>query len=360
MRIVFRVEGEPQIGLGHIMRCLALAQSFDSEGHQVLFIMSESSQSFCQKRRDWVGDIMPLATFDEQALSNQVSDDYHDIKLLEANWVKHQCSELGADWLVLDGYQFAPSYRQVLCHDNYKLAVFDDMNNSGDLHADLVINGAHNASKLNYQVSAPQAQLALGKSYQVLRKEFLQVSDKNWRKRNTLTLMFGGSDPQNMTLLALQSLQKINAAMSITVVTGVAYTQLHTLQHFIANSQLNVTHHHDCQNMAEILVGTRLALSAAGGSQFECLACATPAMLLVVADNQKFASQQAAKQGWCLVKQWDQVSIDELISTCMSLWQQAELLQSMHVKALQQPIEDGAKAISELMLTLSDKSEFAV
>ena len=38
MRVVFRVEGEPNIGLGHVMRCMALAQSLVKSGHVVFFL----------------------------------------------------------------------------------------------------------------------------------------------------------------------------------------------------------------------------------------------------------------------------------------------------------------------------------
>jgi UDP-2,4-diacetamido-2,4,6-trideoxy-beta-L-altropyranose hydrolase len=337
MRVVFRVECEPNIGLGHIMRCMALAQGLTRLGHQVIFIMSSVSQQFCQNRTDWLGQIIPLETV---------------VSIDEANSIKQQCVLLEADWLILDGYQFDQDYRQTLHSDHYKFAIFDDMNNSGNLFADLVINGAHNALQLNYQTTAPYGHLAVGKGYQVLRQEFLQVTDKSWSGRKHLTLMFGGSDPYNMTLLVLQSLAKSKASMPLVVITGAAYSSLNELKRFLSTCDLDITHHHDCQNMASVLVNSRLALSAAGGSQFELLACATPAILVVVADNQKFASQQAALQGWCLVHNNENLSADELVNNCLDLWQQADSLHNMHQKALQQTIPDGAKNIAELMLKL--------
>jgi spore coat polysaccharide biosynthesis predicted glycosyltransferase SpsG len=92
-----------------------------------------------------------------------------------------------------------------------------------------------------------------------------------------------------------------------------------------------------------------LAVSAAGGSQFELLACAVPAMLVVVAENQKNASQEAASQGWCKVFNVDDLDADELAMQCISLWQKPELLGLMHQKALEFPVVDGAKNIVELM-----------
>ncbi|MEP1552261.1 UDP-2,4-diacetamido-2,4,6-trideoxy-beta-L-altropyranose hydrolase [Paraglaciecola sp.] len=342
MRIVFRVEGDPNIGLGHVMRCLALAQSLISSGHTAVFLMSKSSQSFCQNRFDWVGDILPLIT-------NEAQD--------EASWVQLQCIELKADWLVLDGYQFTQGYRQALVTHHYRLAIFDDINNSGNLYADVVINGVSNGGALNYEATAPHAQLAVGKGYQVLRQEFLQLSDRSWSRRRGLTLMFGGSDPHNLTLSVLEALAKYHVAIPITVITGAAYRNLNELSKFIASCDLPVTHYHDCHTMADVLANSCLALSAAGGSQFELLACATPAILLVVADNQKRASEEAKKQGWCQVLNHQEQTSEQLVKHCLALWGDADALFSMHQHALKQAVIDGAEAIGELMSKITSSTE---
>tara|TARA_B110000902_G_C14272167_1_gene573610 strand:+ start:386 stop:1423 length:1038 start_codon:yes stop_codon:yes gene_type:complete len=334
MRVVFRVEGEPSIGLGHVMRCMALAQSLIKGGHEVFFFMSQGSQSFCRNRADWLGKILLIPDMD---------------KNVEPDWLAKQCTDLNTDWLVLDGYQFNKDYRHTLQCNAFKLTIFDDMNNSGALYADMVINGALNAGLHNYQLTAPKALLAVGQDYQVLRQEFLQLTNKKWSDRKSLTLMFGGSDPKGLTIMAIQSLYKVNASMPITIITGAAFAGLNDLADLIKTSGLDITHLHDCQHMAAVLVTTKLALSAAGGSQFELLACATPSILVVVAENQKLASQDAENQGWCQVVNNDDLSVDELVMYCLSLWQQPNLLLTMHQKALLYPAVDGAKNIVALM-----------
>jgi UDP-2,4-diacetamido-2,4,6-trideoxy-beta-L-altropyranose hydrolase len=342
MRVAFRVEGEPSIGLGHVMRCMALAQSLVAYGHEVFFFMSQRSQSFCHNRADWVGEIFSITDIDNS---------------LEPDWVTKQSRDLQVDWLVLDGYQFDETYRLKLRSREFKFAVFDDMNNSGALYADIVINGAPNAATHNYQLTAPDAQLAVGPDYQVLRREFLQLNNNEWDNRKNLTLMFGGSDPKKLTLGVLQSLQKLNATMPITVITGAAYADLQDLVDFVSISNLEIKHLHDCQNMASELVNSKLALSAAGGSQFELLACAVPSILVVVAENQKSASKEASIQGWCQVANAQDFSAYQLAKQCLSLWQQPELLGVMHKKALQFPVIDGAKNIVELMFAYRPTSD---
>ncbi|MBU3002100.1 UDP-2,4-diacetamido-2,4,6-trideoxy-beta-L-altropyranose hydrolase [Paraglaciecola arctica] len=333
MRVSFRVEGDPKMGLGHLMRCMALAQGLKKFGHQVFFFMSEDSQQFCKPRTDWVGEILTLAYLNKQA---------------EPKWLVQQCIRQQFDWLILDGYQFDHAYRHSLQSTEFKLAVFDDLNNSGELYADLVINGASNTALLQYPTTAPNAQLAIGQNYQVLRQEFLQVNRQNWSQREHLALMFGGSDPKNLTLKVLEAIQKLDPSMPIKVITGAAYTSLESLENIIQASGLEINHLHDCQNMAQELENTKLAISAAGGSQFELRACAVPAILVVVADNQLPASQEAANQGWCQVAT-KELGAYELAAQCLSLWQQPDLLQEMHNKALLLPALDGARNIVKLM-----------
>jgi UDP-2,4-diacetamido-2,4,6-trideoxy-beta-L-altropyranose hydrolase len=334
MQVAFRVEGEPNIGLGHVMRCMALAQSLVSCGHNVLFFMSQRSQHFCGNRTDWQGEILAIPDIDKTA---------------ELDWLITQCTDLRVDWLVLDGYQFDQAYCYAVQSNAFKFAVFDDMNNSGTLYADMVINGALNASLHSYQLTAPKALLAVGQGYQVLRQEFLQPMNKKWSGRKSLTLMFGGSDPKGLTIIAIQSLYKVNASMPITIITGAAFVGLNDLADLIKTSGLDITHLHDCQNMAAVLVKTKLALSAAGGSQFELLACKTPSILVVVADNQINASQEAASQGWCQVVNSNELNTDDLAMQCIYLWQQPELLRKMHEKTLGFPVIDGGNNIVTLM-----------
>lgn len=334
MRVLFRVEGHHTIGLGHVMRCTALAHSMVMQGHEVIFALSEHSLALCQSRTNLLGKTLIVPSLNTDS---------------EPQWLVKQCERLAVNWLVLDGYEFNQSYRFALNSTLFKLAIFDDINDSGALYADLVINGAPKANTINYQQTAPNAALAVGEYYRIVRPEFLQLRDKKWSGRACLTLMFGGSDPLDLTLSVLTMLEKSAFSIPIVVITGAAYGHLAALEKWLKSSNLTIQHLHDCQNMAEVLVKTRLAVSAAGGAQFELLACGTPAILVVMANNQVFASQEAVQQGWCEAINIEKTSVATLVEQCLSLWQQPEKIQNMHQQALTRVTHDGAKHVVELM-----------
>ncbi len=341
MRLIIRVEGNTRIGLGHVMRCLALAQALKASGHEVFFMMTDTTANFCVNRADWCADVINLP---DMPLAD------------EPSWLVEQCIRLKADWLILDGYQFDQAYKLALVNDAFKLALFDDLNDSGALPAQMIINGAHQAKYLNYLQSAPQAFLALGEQYQVLRQEFIQLADKSWKNRHGLSLMFGGSDPLNLTLSCLQTLEQAKANMPITVLTGSAYKNLAKLQAFIQHSNLTIQHLHDCQNMASVLRHSRLAISAAGSSQFELLACATPAILVVVAKNQMLATQHAAEQKWCQIQDFNQLDAQKIVQHGLTLWEQTEQLKQMHENALKLPVHNGGLNLCYQFERLTEKN----
>jgi spore coat polysaccharide biosynthesis predicted glycosyltransferase SpsG len=82
-----------------------------------------------------------------------------------------------------------------------------------------------------------------------------------------------------------------------------------------------VQHVHDAQDMADMMLHSKLAVCAAGGSQFELLHCYTPSFLLVVADNQYPATQKASQQGWCEAVDWrkDLVTWDDYLALATQL-----------------------------------------
>jgi UDP-2,4-diacetamido-2,4,6-trideoxy-beta-L-altropyranose hydrolase len=334
MHVVFRVEGSASIGLGHIMRCLGLAQGLTRNGHTTSFVMSKESAQFCQSRQDWIGEITILPNLKEAE---------------EVPWIHAHCQHNRASWLILDGYQFSENYRLELRTEHYKLAMFDDMNDSGSLHTELVINGSNAAANIDYQQTAPNALLATGERFSVLRQEFIEIENLSWDARTSLLVMFGGSDPYNKTIEVVDALTKCNATAPIVLITGAAYSRLTELKTVIEKSGLNIRHIHDCQSMVAELTQSRLTISAAGGSQFELRACATPAILVVVADNQKPATQQAVKQAWCRSVNAQTKSVLHIVQMALQLWRQSDLLCAMHQSALQLPINDGAQHIVELM-----------
>ncbi|KXI27907.1 UDP-2,4-diacetamido-2,4,6-trideoxy-beta-L-altropyranose hydrolase [Paraglaciecola hydrolytica] len=334
-KVVFRVDASSSMGMGHLLRCLALAQALDQHPavKAIIFVMLAASKPFAKSRTDWVGDIVILpADLPQQA---------------EPQWLSDFCQRQQVDVLALDGYQFDADYRQALSSIPSVFVLFDDMNNSGDLYCDLVINSASNADALEYQSTAPQASLCLGDKYRILRREFVQKDYcLPWAERDGLVVVMGGSDPFNVSLQILQTLEQHKFSHQIKLATGGAYAHHAELGAFLTQTNLQVEHLQNCQQMAQLFGEAKLVISAAGGSQFELLACQSPALLVIVAANQRNATQAAAKQGWCqAIDYCAKPDIAELAQRTLQLWQQDLLLEQMFQTAGQYADTAGAERV---------------
>lgn len=341
--VIFRVDANPSVGLGHLMRCLAVAQGFTSEGIKVVFAIAADTEQYCQSRDDWVGDIVILPLASGQS---------------EPVFLSALCQELEASWLILDGYNFDIEYRNQLNISAFKLGIFDDGllcdTQLVDSNLAMVINWANGADVLPYEKYAPNATLCASDEYRVLRREFYDMGFIPYEQRSSLLLMFGGSDPFNFTLPLLQALAGLNTNLPITVITGAGYQTLSELNSFVQSSSLEITHHHNSQNIAQIMGGVRLAVSAAGASQFELLRCLTPSLFITVADNQIFATLQAAKQGWCDLANTQNLEhgllVNEIAKAAIRLWEQPEKLSLMHQNAKKFSNPSGIQGIIEAMI----------
>jgi UDP-2,4-diacetamido-2,4,6-trideoxy-beta-L-altropyranose hydrolase len=336
-KIMFRVDANATMGTGHLMRCLALAQALKKQHISSTFVVSDEAAAICKSRQDWVGEIITLP-------GN--IDTIEELEYIKSVYIQDAC-----DALVLDGYQFDSDYRQALSADIACLILFDDSNYSGKLFADLVINGADNAAELGYPLSASHASLCTGPDYKVLRQEFVEATPLVWSKRQSIGIMMGGSDPLNITLPLLQSLQCLAQQMAIPhikLLTGAAYKPLAELELFIKNSSLYIEHQHNSQQVADVFGQCALVISAAGSSQFELLACETPAILLVVADNQLNATQQASIQGWCeMLDARASVDFAQLAGQIVETYQNKATLLKMHQQCAKYRDVLGAKRVVE-------------
>ncbi|WP_339350133.1 glycosyltransferase, partial [uncultured Alteromonas sp.] len=194
------------------------------------------------------------------------------------------------------------------------------------------------------------AQLCLGSQYRLLRREFSQTPTLPVSQRQSLTINFGGSDPKHFTLPVLKAISESLANTPIRVVTGPGFIPLESLQHFIQQSPSPIQHIHNCQDMADVWIHSRLTIAAAGGAQFELAACQSPSVLVVVADNQLNATREASQQGWC--DMWDarkSLSIPQLVDKVLTLWNDEARLEKMHMCAAQFSFVTGADTLLDAL-----------
>jgi UDP-2,4-diacetamido-2,4,6-trideoxy-beta-L-altropyranose hydrolase len=264
-KIYIRVDGSYQIGLGHVVRCIALAQIL-KENFEIFFVcreLIETSKS----------EIIKLG-----------------FSLITINSEKDFLSLLTQDIIVvLDHYDLDSIYQKNIKNKGCKLVCIDDLHNK-TFYADLIINHAPNIEPSDYKAQT-YTQFALGFDYVLLRPAFLRKAKErvNNKTVQTVFVCFGGADSKNITQAVVNILKNDDRFTKVIVVTGAAYNYLNQLKRSIAaDAKFSLYHSIDAETMAGLIAEAGLAIVPASGILQEVLAMGCKIISGMYVDNQKY------------------------------------------------------------------------
>ncbi len=156
--ILIRADATPQVGTGHVMRCLALAQAWREGGGRALVACASMTPAL--EARLWDEGIAVARLASD---SGSAQDAAETLALARRE---------GAAWAVVDGYGFSGEYQQAIARAGLPLLAVDDYGHADHYWAGLVLNQNLDASDALYPSREPATQLLLGTSYALLRLEF--------------------------------------------------------------------------------------------------------------------------------------------------------------------------------------------
>jgi UDP-2,4-diacetamido-2,4,6-trideoxy-beta-L-altropyranose hydrolase len=309
MQIVFRTDASVQIGTGHVMRCLTLADTLRLEGAECTFIC-----------RDHVGHLIDLVrqrghhavllTASRSHLADACHDTLAHAAWLGTDWAsdadesKRIIGSRTVDWLVVDHYALDHRWEKAmrpLCH---KLMVIDDL--ADRVHdCDLLLDQNLGRTTEDYRPLVPHyATTLIGPRFALLRPEFAALREDSLAQRKQpqlqhLLITLGGVDKDNLTGEVLQTLRICNLPthLRITVVMGPHAPWLPNVQAIAAvmprptQVLVNVNH------MARLMTDSDLVIGAAGGTAWERCSLGLPSLVFTAAQNQRNGALALQKNG---------------------------------------------------------------
>jgi UDP-2,4-diacetamido-2,4,6-trideoxy-beta-L-altropyranose hydrolase len=287
MNLLFRTEASVAIGTGHVMRCLALAQSCGDAGGQAIFAMAEATPA-AEKRLQSEGlEVVRVAGRVGGAADAE-----------ETTKLAHQRS---ASWAVVDGYEFGAEYQSSLKSHGLKVLFIDDNGHAGHYSADLVLNQNVHASKTLYRSRELPTKLLLGPQFALLRREF--DAWRGWKReipmiaRNVLVTM-GGSDPDNFTKKAVAGLRAgCGENLRIRVLAGGSNPRIASLEQLSTEGATSIEIVRDATDMPQHMSWADLAVAGAGSTCLEMCLMGLPALVIDLAENQTPIANEFARRG---------------------------------------------------------------
>lgn len=328
------------MGTGHVMRCLALAEALGDVGHTCAFLLVQSTRSLDAR-------IAAAGFAVHRAVPALGSDE-------DAAGTAAVARDLGAAALVLDGYRFGPAFRRAVRSAGRPVLVFDDLADSDDLCADLVVNPAPQAARLPYGRVAPEAELLLGPAYAMVRREIRDARSLAvpFAERRSLLLTFGGSDPLGLTGPCMVRLAPaLPPGGRLTVVVGGANPRADAIGMLAVSLGSKVEVHFDTARMGALMAASGLAVSAAGGTTGELAALGVPTVLVTVAENQRGAAAESGAMGWCRVLDGAGADApDRIAGEAARLWAAADERERMAAAAAGLLDAEGARRVAEALI----------
>jgi UDP-2,4-diacetamido-2,4,6-trideoxy-beta-L-altropyranose hydrolase len=299
--IVFRVDASVSMGTGHAMRCMTLAEEAKEHGFEVHFISREHVGHLCDILLAKGYHVHRLAIVDsvtqdnptahDEWLGASIDDEIQDTQNILQSLI---AEERKINVLVVDHYALDARWEQAMRNFCESIVVIDDVADRVHDCDVLIDQNLYDNAHERYMGKVPShCKMLLGPEYAILRKEFREARThaKVRTEIKRVLVFYGGADPSNETEKALHALRMFceqypHHELHIDVVVGSANPNKELVKR-MSQGLKNCTYHENISNMAELMLKADLALGAGGTTTWERCVLGLPAIVTIIAENQR-------------------------------------------------------------------------
>ncbi len=264
-KVCFITDGGNSLGLGHVQQSITFARELVAHAH--ICFLTKSDATIVTKIRE--------SGFDT---TRHLDDADIPLHLKAKN----------PDVIIFDKLDVAEALaRNIKRTLSAQLVIFTNLTNA-NRYADVAITADigsrfENVRFLDHETGTTYF---FGPKYWVLRPEFYEYQRRGKKKicePMRILLIFGGSDPANLTSEALDQLLLLKRPFIIDIILGTHYGHIDDLmkvrqRHDSLNE--NITVYQNIPNVAEMMYRADLVLASPGLSAFEALRVGTPVIVI--------------------------------------------------------------------------------
>lgn len=309
--VTIRADGSTQLGMGHVMRCLALAQALESRGIRSLYVGSPGSAGQA------VFQTAGIETTDAE-IKGWDSD---------AEGVRRAALENASSWIILDGPNFRSEYLTSLTGTTAGILLLDDDGRAELPCVDVLCNPQVYAERSMYPRAAASTRFLLGSRYAIVRSAFVNAKKRpraNPGHIKNVVVTMGGSDPEGGTLRVLKWLASAgNYArdLEIRTIIGPAYAESSVPDLLGVGGTLSLQVLRNPADLVDQFQWADVAISASGGTTVELAVLGIPMLLLPLANNQRLIAAAFETRGLAIVlpDDFERIAPTDAIQTALEL-----------------------------------------
>jgi UDP-2,4-diacetamido-2,4,6-trideoxy-beta-L-altropyranose hydrolase len=279
--VLLRCDGGPEVGMGHLVRCQALAAAFAKMGWQYCFAVTSETAGLLTAGNPIV---VPAGLDGARAVAEALTE--HNVECL-----------------VVDHYGLDARFEAAARGSAATVLVIDDLADRPH-KCDLLVDVNPERIAADYvRLTGAGTRFLLGPRYALLRPEFARrrpAGRPRMRPRaDRLLITLGGVDRDNVSQKVLGALAYIEGPPLKTVlVVGPANPHRQRLT-AIAPASVEIVV--DPPDIAGLMLAADLAIATPSTSFWELACLGVPALLLVTADNQRAVARAAENAGVAVV-----------------------------------------------------------
>lgn len=199
---VFRCDGGPKIGNGHIMRSFVLAKKLSEENIKCYFLLKKYNLF----------------------LKNYIKTDFKILFIKRDSYleIKKKILKLNCDYFIIDNYHFPFILEKKIKQLTRKIILIEDFPEKKHI-ADLVIDQNFYRLKKNYvNIQNKKCKFLLGEKYSLINPNLKKIKKNKKKKKNisNILLTFGGFDKHKVGLKILKYLKFIKKKLKITLLVN--------------------------------------------------------------------------------------------------------------------------------------------
>jgi len=319
----------PDVGGGHVLRCLSFAHSLQRLGAECAFVIDPYGAGVIRRFSS-----APISVHHDMdaALSGAserplvVVDDYACSAAIET--------------------RFRPYARRILAIDDLADRRHD---------ADLLLDPGYGRDEADYKKWVPNsARLLLGPRYALLRPAFVQLRQQALARStpaapNRIFISFGLSDINAIAAQAARLVLAYDRHVEIDLALASDAASLPVLMN-LARSESRLNLHIDATNVANLIAQCDLAIGAGGSSTWERMCLGRPTLAIAVADNQRVLLRTLKDDGLLVAADLDDPEFETtFVSALDHLWL-AETRRILSVRSAEICDGLGAERAAEALL----------
>ncbi len=311
MHIVFRADASLQMGTGHVMRCLTLADALRERGASCTFVCRPHPGHLLALVAQRGHQALALPELQEGAqpnhngtahghwLGTDLATDAQDTQQA----LRTRTGGQPVDWLVVDHYALDARWEEALSPQAQRIMAIDDLADrphTCDLLLDQNWYGDTNDARYDLLISLSTKRL-LGPRYALLNSAYAQLRallpQRDGIVRRVL-VFFGGSDPANLTASVIKAMMVPDMQeLALDVVIGVNHPDPTSIAALV-DERPDTVLHQNLPSLAGLMARADLMIGAGGSTTWERMSLGLPSLVIGVADNQLPTNQALHSAGY--------------------------------------------------------------